>query len=283
LTKCFVKHIFLLEEMMIRKSSVAGFFYPGNKKDLTKLIDGMIDPDCQKKKAICAVSPHAGLIYSGPVAGALFSSISLPEKYVILGFSHRNYHDDSALMRVGTWETPMGEVSIDSDIADRILSRSSHIKDNPSSHSQEHSIEVQLPFIQYFKSSFSMVPISVSGVASWEELKELGESIADSIKEGNEDVLIIASTDMSHYVSHEEAREKDLLAIEKVLNRDARGLIETVRNENISMCGFQPTAVAILAANRLGAQEAELIKYQTSGDVSGNYSEVVGYAGIRIR
>jgi len=246
------------------------------------MMEGMTDLEHKKKKAICAVSPHAGMVYSGTVAGALFSSLMLPKIFVILGFNHRNYRSDSALMREGAWETPLGEVPIDSVLADMILSGSSLIIDDSTSHEKEHSIEVQLPFLQYFIPQLSIVPISVSGIASFEELKEMGKSIADSIIDSHKDVLILASTDMSHQVSQKVAEEKDHLAIQKILDLDGRGLLEIVQTANISMCGVQPTATALIASKLLGAQKGELIKYQTSGDHSGDYTEVVGYAGISI-
>jgi hypothetical protein len=156
------------------------------------------------------------------------------------------------------------------------------VQENPRSHSQEHSLEVQVPFIQYLKEKISIVPISIAYFSTYDDLVNLGKAIAGAIREYGQEVLIVASTDMSHYVSQEVAKEKDFLAIEKILDLDALGLYETVETENISMCGFKPTAAAIIASNELKAKKAELIKYQTSGDVSGDFLKVVGYAGIRI-
>jgi AmmeMemoRadiSam system protein B len=188
-----------------------------------------------------------------------------------------------AIAREGAWLTPLGEVAVAQDLADLILQGSELIRVDDQAHLNEHSLEVQLPFIQFFRKKVSLVPICVSYDADYEQLEELGLAVAKAIKGIQKDVLIVASTDMSHYVSQKEAERKDSLAIKKILELDARGLYETVQSEDISMCGFQPTAAAIVASKKLGAEKAELIKYQTSGETTGNYLEVVGYAGFRIR
>ena len=185
-------------------------------------------------------------------------------------------------MRHGIWETPLGDVAVNTKLADLIMERSETVKENANSHSQEHSLEVQVPFIQYLKEKISFVPISIAHFAAYDDLVELGKVVGEAIRQFGQEVLVVASTDMSHYVSQEAAKEKDFMAIEKILDLDARGLFEIVERENISMCGFQPVISTIVAAKELNAKKAELIKYQTSGDVSGDYSRVVGYAGIRI-
>jgi AmmeMemoRadiSam system protein B len=212
----------------------------------------------------------------------VFSSVILPGNFVFLGPSHRPIRSTFALMKDGEWVTPLGTVPLASSLGEKILGGSKIIEIDPSAHAEEHSLEVQVPFVQYFRPQFAMVPISVSHLATYEDLVNLGEAVAAGIREIHEDVLIVASTDMSHYVSREEAREMDFLAIEKVLSLDPRGLYEVVRDRDISMCGFQPTTAALVAAKALGAKKAELIKYATSGDRTGDYREVVGYAGLRI-
>ena len=246
------------------------------------MIAEMVDPKIEKKESIGVISPHAGFIYSGPVAGAVFSSVRLPHRFVILGPSHRGIQSRLAIMREGIWETPFGDVSVDSSLAELIMSHSDLISDDAAAHLHEHSLEVQLPFIQYFEKEISIVPICIAYHANYEELEELGKAIALGVRDSKDKVLIVASTDMSHYVEQELAREKDFMAIERILELDAKGLYETVNQKNISMCGFQPTTSAIVASKELGAEGAELIKYQTSGDVTGDFNEVVGYAGIRI-
>lgn len=246
------------------------------------MIKEMVDPEMKKQKAFCVVSPHAGFIYSGPVAGAVFSSVHLPHRFIIMGPSHRGIESRFALMDEGIWETPLGDVSIDSELCELIMNHTDLITKDDAAHLSEHSLEVQLPFIQYFKKDISIVPICISYYASFEDLEALGKATAQGIRESNEDVMVVASTDMSHYVNQKVAQKKDFLAIDKILELDAKGLYDVVNRENISMCGFQPTTSAVVASKELGAQKAELIKYQTSGDVTGDFQEVVGYAGIRI-
>lgn len=267
---------------MRRKAAVAGYFYPQKKNDLRKMIEGMVDPEKEKERSICVISPHAGFTYSGPVAGAVFSSVYLPERFVILGPSHRSMKSRFGIMREGIWETPLGDVSVDSRLGELILDYSGLITEDPTAHLNEHSLEVQLPFIQFFMKNISIVPICITYHASFEELEELGKAISQGIKESENKVMIIASTDMSHYVDQRVAKKKDFLAIDKILELDAKGLYDIVNRENISMCGFQPTTSALIASKELGAKRAELIRYQTSGDITGDYHEVVGYAGIRI-
>jgi len=268
---------------MQRKAAVAGSFYPASAAELRRTISRMILPKEHKEKAVAAISPHAGYVYSGPVAGALFSVIEIPDLVVLLAPSHRPIRPTFALMAEGEWETPLGALPIATDLAGRILASSKYVRDDPAAHLQEHSLEVQLPFLQFFRPEFSIVPISISYLATFEQLEDLGLAVARAIRESRREALLIASTDMSHYISQEAAREKDFLAIQKVLDLDPKGLFDVVRREDISMCGFQPTSSVLVAAKDLGAKKAELIKYATSGDQTGDYREVVGYAGIRIR
>jgi AmmeMemoRadiSam system protein B len=267
---------------MKRKPSVAGQFYPGGAAELRAMIRGMIDPRARKEKAIAVVSPHAGYVYSGPVAGAVFSSVVLPRTCVILGPAHRGIAPVFAIQRSGSWTTPLGEVPVETDLADAIMRSEPLVKEDASAHLHEHSLEVQVPFLQFFKEDIAIVPVCVSYEASYEDLAGLGKALAEAIGGFGSDVLIVASTDMSHYISREAAEKKDNQAIDRVLALDAEGLFRTVVRENISMCGFQPVTAALIAAKDLGALKAELIRYQTSGDVTGDYREVVGYAGIRI-
>ncbi|UCE21451.1 MAG: AmmeMemoRadiSam system protein B [Candidatus Aminicenantes bacterium] len=267
---------------MKRKPVVEGYFYPGREDALKKMVGGMLDTEIEKEKAICVVSPHAGFEYSGPVAGAVFSSVEIPDTFIILGPSHRPIQSRVAIMTEGTWETPLGQAQIESSLAESILSLSPLIEKDEVAHVHEHSLEVQLPFIQYLREDVAIVPVCLSYHISFEELEDLGRVIAKGIKDFKKDVLIVASTDMSHYVEQSVAKEKDFLAIDRILELDAKGLHDTVERENISMCGFQPTTSALVASKELGAEKAVLIKYQTSGDRTGDYSEVVGYAGIRI-
>jgi len=264
-----------------RKPSVAGYFYPQNPVALRKMIGEMVDLEMEKEKALGVISPHAGYQYSGHVAGSVFSSVELPDKFILLGPSHRYAEKDFSIMRIGTWETPLGDIPILTQLADLLLQKGL-VKEDDSCHKSEHSLEVQIPFIQYFKTKFSFVPLCIGPHASFDNLVELGNLIAKCIQESGDEILIVASTDMSHYVSQDEAKEKDFKAIDMILKLDPQGLHDIVVSENISMCGYQPTVSALVAANHLGAKKSELVKYQTSGDVTGDTAEVVGYAGLRI-
>jgi len=194
---------------MKRKPAVAGYFYPEGEAVLRRTLERMIDPHARREKAVAIVSPHAGFEYSGPVAGAVFSSVELPETYVVLGPSHRGRMRSSfAIAREGSWLTPLGEAPIAQDLADLILQGSELVHVDDQAHVNEHSLEVQLPFIQFFRENLSLVPICVSYDASFEELEELGLAVAKAIKGIQKDVLIVASTDMSHYVSQKEAERK---------------------------------------------------------------------------
>jgi len=268
---------------MRRLPCVAGYFYPGRKDALLRMLERLICNELKKEKAIAVMVPHAGYEYSGFVAGAVFSSISVPNNVIILGPSHRATQSRFAIMTEGTWETPLGVVPIEKKLAKILLKNCGLISDDSDAHMNEHSLEVQLPFLQYIKPNISIVPLVIAYTASFEDLEELGKAIAKSINEFKKKVLIVASTDMSHYVDSVTAEEKDFLAIEKIEKLDARGLYDIIQEKDISMCGFQPTTVAIVAAKELGAKKGELKMYRTSGDVTGDYTEVVGYAGMLIK
>jgi AmmeMemoRadiSam system protein B len=267
---------------MKRKAFVAGQFYPGSRERLREAIERLAPPAAVRKRAVAIVSPHAGYVYSGPVAGAVFASTPVPAVVVIIGPGHREIGSLFAISSRGSWQTPLGESPVDETLAGGIAAACDLVEENEQAHLWEHSLEVQLPFIQYFREDAAIVPLCVSHEAGYGELEALGRALARAIRDDGREVLIVASTDMSHYVSQKTAEKKDMLAVRKVLDLDPAGLFETVTAERISMCGFQPVAAALVAALGLGATGAELVRYQTSGDASGDYSQVVGYAGIRI-
>jgi AmmeMemoRadiSam system protein B len=234
--------------------------------------------------AIGCVAPHAGYIYSGGVAGAVYSRLDIPKRCVILCPNHTGKGRALAVMTNTGWQTPLGEVAADADLGARLLGRFPALEEDSAAHRGEHAIEVQLPFLQAQQPDLKIVPI-VIGTSDFHALRGLGEALADVIAglqedNGAEKVLIIASSDMNHYEADAITRVKDHKAIERVLAMDARGLWEVVMDEDISMCGFGPTTVMLTAAKLLGATSATLVKYATSGDVSGDYEAVVGYAGI---
>lgn len=268
--------------MTIRRPSVAGQFYHASKAGLEKELTKLIDKDAKKEDSLGAVSPHAGYIYSGAVAGEVLSRLRFKDSFVILGPNHTGLGEPFAIMRSGHWRMPMGDVEIDADLADTILKNSKYIKEDESAHIHEHSIEVQLPFLQFIKKDFKFVPIIIAS-ADLKTFKEIGKELADSIKKSKKKVIMIASSDMTHYEPHESAKEKDHKAIEAILKLDEDLLMGEIRKWNITMCGYAPTIVMLSALKELGAKSAELIDYKTSGDTSGDYSTVVGYAGILIK
>jgi AmmeMemoRadiSam system protein B len=268
----------------VRTPAVAGRFYPGRADELLSEVLEFTSPSKIPiaTAPIGCVAPHAGYIYSGSVAGAVYSRLKIPERCVILCPNHTGKGHPLAIMASTTWQTPLGEVAAHADMGARLLRRFPALQEDSAAHRAEHAIEVQLPFLQTQQPELNIVPIAI-GTSNFDVLRGLGEALADVIADQKEKVLIIASSDMNHYESDAITRVKDRKAIDRVLALDARGLWEVVMNEDISMCGFGPTVVMITAAKLRGATSATLIKYATSGDVSGDYNSVVGYAGIIVK
>ncbi len=267
---------------MIREPVVDGVFYPSNKDNLEKVLKNFIAPNKEQESSKMIISPHAGYIYSGHVAGAVFSKIKVPDNVIILGPNHTGLGRRFSIMSEGQWLTPLGSVKINEELARIIKKKSNLIEEDYLAHAQEHSIEVQLPFMIYKNPNLKIVPISVM-YGNYNVLKELGILIAESIMEFQEDVLIVVSSDMSHYLTQDEAIKRDSIAIEKILNLDALGLLEACKSFNISMCGIYPSVIGIEAVKTLGAKESILVKYATSGDINRDYKKVVGYCGIIIK
>jgi len=257
-------------------------FYPGGKSELLRMLRALTVPDADQVKAAAVVSPHAGYVYSGLVAGAVFSSVSIPPAVIILGAPHDHFRPLFSVIAEGVWESPLGDVPIHRELSGLLLKACPLAEAAADAHENEHSLEVQVPFLQYFQKDLSLVPVHVNVRTTFDDLRNLADGLAAAVKRYGGEVLIVASTDMSHYVSQESAKKLDFLAIDRILALDAKGLFETVRSRGITMCGVQPTTAAILAALGLGASKSELVKYQTSGDASGDYDHVVGYAGVRI-
>jgi AmmeMemoRadiSam system protein B len=271
---------------MIREAAVAGRFYPGTRDGLLEDIRQFV-VEAERQPTVAVVCPHAGYQFSGPVAGAVYSRVAVPDAVVILGVNHRPAGDDFAIMTTGAWRTPLGDAPIESTLAKAIVKSCQLVKDNARAHRYEHSLEVQVPFLQAFNPNVHIVPLAV-GSPSEKAVITVGEAIASAIKKFGGSVLVVASTDMSHTTDssperQEQVRALDMMAIDAVRALDAKGLIRTVHQEAITMCGFAPTATACAAAKKLGATAGELVEYRTSYDVTGDYSYVVGYAGIIIR
>jgi len=246
--------------------------------------------------AIGCVVPHAGYIYSGHVAGAVYACLEISEHCIVLCPNHTGRGVPLSIMSATAWRTPLGEVAPSTELASRLLRRFPALEEDSAAHRGEHAIEVQLPFLQAQQKNLRIVPIAI-GTSDFSVLRELGEAMAEVIGDvggypidaasGESDqaarkILMIASSDMNHYEPDSITRVKDRLAIERVLALDARGLWEVVMREDISMCGLGPTVTMLAAAKILGATRATLVRYATSGDVSGDRESVVGYAGITV-
>ena len=273
---------------VVRQPAVAGRFYPANAQRLRAEVEtyttapasASAEPQVRIRAFGCVV-PHAGYIYSGHVAGAVYRRLELPERFVILCPNHTGMGEPLAVMSEGAWHTPLGDASIDEKLAGQLKVNLPLLSEDQAAHRYEHALEVQLPFLQVLAPGFQFVPITV-GTSNFDVLNALGTVIGSAAAEAGQPVLVIASSDMNHYESDSVTRVKDRRAIDQLLALDPRGLYDIVHKADISMCGYGPAVVMLTAARKLGATKAELIRYATSGDVSGDRDMVVGYAGVAV-
>lgn len=268
---------------MLRPPAVAGRFYPGDSATLARVVDGFCaDPAATKIAALACVVPHAGYIYSGGVAGAVYARLQLPRRFILLGPRHFPIGAPLAILSEGAWQTPLGPAQIDEPLARALRDACPALREDAAAHEREHSLEVQLPFLQRCIPDFAFVPV-VLGTDRFAAMEDLGRAVAQVVGEQHEPVLLICSTDFNHYEDDAMTRAKDAKAIRHILALDPRGLYDTVRQEEISMCGYAAAVATLTAARQLGATGAELVRYATSGEVNGEHDSVVGYAGIVIR
>jgi AmmeMemoRadiSam system protein B len=267
---------------MIRPPAVAGQFYSSNPNELAQAVDAFLSPKVEKKRALGCVVPHAGYIYSGHVAGALYSALEIPARLILIGPRHFPRGESLAILSEGSWTTPLGEAKIDSALAAELKHEVPRVREDMVAHEKEHSLEVQIPFLQRIRGDFQFVPI-VLGTDRYGVLEELGHAVGKVAAAQREPVLVVASSDMNHYESDAITRVKDERAIARVLALDPRGLYDTVRAEEITMCGIAAAVVMLVAVRDMVATNAELVRYATSGDINGDRKRVVGYAGIVIR
>ena len=269
----------------VREPAVAGRFYPAEPATLRTEVRSHLSSDTVSEElkipALGCIVPHAGYMYSGAVAGAVYSRLNVPQRCVVLCPNHTGLGHPLAIVSEGSWNTPLGAVSIDSSLAAEIKLSFPDLTEDTESQRKEHATEVQLPFLKMQRPNFCFVPITL-GTGRFELLEKLGRALGGVLNKHQERILIIASSDMNHYENESITRLKDHKAVEKILELDARGLFDIVMNEEISMCGFGPAIVMLTAAKLLGAKHAELVHYATSGDVSGDHEMVVGYAGIAV-
>lgn len=262
---------------MIRKPAVAGMFYDSDPARLQRVVRGFIKEE-PKTEALGVIVPHAGYIYSGAVAGVVYSRITPRETYILLGPNHTGQGPAASVMCRGEWETPLGVMKIDQRLASSVLGGSELLEEDTSAHLREHAIEVQLPFLQVLGGG-TFVPITLMGI-DYRDCEEVASAIVEAVKACNRPVLIVASSDMTHFESQESAGRKDRLALDKVEALDPEGLYHVVQDRRISMCGFIPSTIMLIAAKALGATRAAVVRYATSGDVTGDLDQVVGYAGV---
>jgi len=266
----------------IRLPAVAGRFYPGAPQNLESEVTGYLSGGHDPEKAIGSVMPHAGYVYSGAVAGETAAAMRIPREVIILGPNHTGLGATVSVFPGGCWRMPFGDVPVNGELAARIVNESELTVADEMAHVREHSLEVILPFLYYAGGQdLSFVPITLSTISRG-ECRALGEALARVISGHDEDILIVSSSDMTHYESHDSAKNKDSDAISRILEMDPDGLMEVVSRRRITMCGIIPTAVMLYAAIALGATQAKLVRYATSGEVSGDYDQVVGYAGILV-
>ncbi len=266
---------------MVRKPAVSGQFYPKTSKGIKDFISQWVSSSPVKVSAKGVILPHAGYIYSGKVAVVTCARILPRKRVVILGPNHTGLGVEFSIYPKGLWEIPQGNVEIDEELAQEILHEGNFIEEDFLAHKFEHSIEVELPILKYFFNEFKFVPI-ICATASLDTYRKVAQQIYRGIKEKKEEILIVASSDMTHYEEDAQARKKDSLAIEAIINLDEVELLQRIRKENISMCGAAPVSIMLILTKLLGAKKVEVVSYQTSGEVSGDYSAVVGYLGALI-
>lgn len=264
-----------------RKPAYAGQFYPGDPETLEKTVRSFFHKTEPLLQAKAVVVPHAGYIYSGPVTGKVLSAVEVPRRTILLGPNHTGLGGALALSPDAAWRTPLGAVSTDSGLNQNLLQSCPGLREDAAAHLKEHSLEVQIPFLQAIRPDCRISAITI-GTSNYESLEALGHGIARAVLHMDSPVLLLASSDMTHYESAEAASRKDKMAIQRILELDPPGLYRTVMENNITMCGFAPTISVLVACLDMGASTARLIDYTNSGEASGDYRQVVAYAGIAI-
>lgn len=264
---------------MMRQPAVAGSFYSRDAIQLKSDIEGFMIKDCEKQAALGAVSPHAGYMYSGRVAGNLYSRIKIPDTVVVLAPNHTGYGVPYSIWPGGLWRTPLGDIEVDEEVVDELVHVCNLVEKDQEAHEREHAAEVQIPFIQYCNPHSKIVVMVISS-RNITDLKNIGKSLSRVLQKLRPDALVVASSDMTHYESQASANRKDRVAIDEILALNEDNLYNTVRDMHITMCGIYPAVTMLVCSKERGAKKAELIRYETSGDITGDYDQVVGYAGI---
>jgi AmmeMemoRadiSam system protein B len=266
---------------MLRLPAVAGQFYPANPRELSSLVRQCLrqESPVPKEHVKGCLVPHAGYIYSGNVAGAVFARIEMPQKVIVLGVRHFPRGESVAILSDGAWRTPLGDLPVDSQLAQACKEQCSILKEDAIAHAQEHSLEVQLPFLQVLQPATQFVPIAL-GTIKFEELQQIGEGVARVIASSREEILLLTSSDLNHYEDDMTTRRKDALAVAQLEAMDPHGLYDICRKESISMCGLGPAVASLVALRALGTTRSETVMHATSAAISHDYRRVVGYAGL---
>ncbi|OIP37547.1 MAG: AmmeMemoRadiSam system protein B [Deltaproteobacteria bacterium CG2_30_63_29] len=265
---------------MDRQAAVAGRFYAGTRDSLWADLESYCMRGVKAPPALAVVVPHAGYVYSGETAGKVYSRAQIPRRAAIFGPNHTGVGDPFAVSPAERWLTPLGPVPLSSSLTSLLSALPGATRD-ARAHLREHCLEVQVPFLQYFQPELEIAAVVVSR-HSLEACRRIGEALGDALLELDEEdrPLLVASTDMTHFLDEASARAQDLDAIEHILALEPAGLYDTVMSRDISMCGVMPTTIVLFAAARMGATRAELVEYTSSARASGDSSRVVGYAGL---
>lgn len=272
--------------MTIREPAVAGQFYPGTAKAVATALDRLLPAAPIQRRAKAIIAPHAGWMYSGPTAGIVYGNVEIPDRVVLIGPNHRGLGSRYAVFAEGSWRLPSGMIPVAQDVTAALLAECHQLTADERAHQLEHSLEVQVPFLQRLNPRVRIAPVLIGG--SWPEaggrgeLRRIGEALANVVTRLAEPVLLVASTDLNHYESQATSNAKDRRALDAVVGLDEDELMRRVTAEEISMCGVAPTYIALIAAKKLGATRAEVLDYRTSGDVSGDFQRVVGYGAVVI-
>ena len=271
---------------MVREPAVAGQFYPGSAAEVNAELDRLILPQSQKRHALAIITPHAGWMYSGFTAGKLYSSVEIPDRVLLVGPNHHGLGSVYAVCDAGTWRTPIGDVPIAEPLAAELLDKCELLAPDGLAHRKEHCLEVQVPMLLRANPRVRIVPLLIGG--GWPEsggrrnLHEIADAVALTVREYKQPVLLVASTDLNHYEDQETSNIKDKLVLDAVVKLDEEALMDRVTDVGVTMCGVAATYIVLAAAKKLGAHRAELLDYRTSGDVSGDFSRVVGYGAVVI-
>ncbi|MFK5926015.1 MAG: AmmeMemoRadiSam system protein B [Desulfuromusa sp.] len=267
---------------MTRQPAVVGSFYPDNPAQLSAQVDSFLRADHEPYQAKGIIVPHAGYVYSGAVAGEVFASVQVPEQVVLIGPNHHGTGHNIAISGVDAWATPLGDAPIAATLRDQFIKNIPELVVDDQAHLYEHSLEVMLPFLLKRQPALHIVPISL-GQLSLDDCLQLGRALAVELNNWNENVLLLASTDMNHFSTAEQSERLDSMAIDAMTAYDPQRLYQVVRDNHISMCGVLPVIIVMQAAYDLGARKCQLVRYAHSGQVNGDNSRVVGYAGLTLQ